>query len=116
MKTLHLTNCWHAESGGIATLYRELLRQADRERRPIILVVSDTADEVESHGEFGCIYRVRARRAPFNPAYRMIMPLSYLHPRGTVPEILDRERPDLVECCDKYTMTYLAGLLRRGWL
>ena len=30
--------------------------------------------------------------------------------------ILAEERPDLVECCDKYTLNYLAGLLRKGWL
>ncbi|HXA50420.1 MAG TPA: hypothetical protein VNV86_08965, partial [Candidatus Acidoferrum sp.] len=116
MKTLHLTNCWHPESGGIATFYRELLRQAERERRPIRLVVPDAEDGVEDLGDYGRIYRVRARPSPFSPGYRMMMPQSYLHPRGRVRQILAEERPDLVECCDKYTLNYMAGLLRRGWL
>lgn len=114
MKTLHLTNCWHSESGGIATFYRELLRQAERERRPIRLVVPGDKDDVETHGNFGLIYHVRSRPSPFSPGYRMMMPQSYLHPRGRLREILAQERPDLVECCDKYTLNYLAGLLRIG--
>ena len=48
MKTLHLTNYWHAESGGIATFYRELLRQAESEGRSIRLVVPDAEDGVGS--------------------------------------------------------------------
>jgi glycosyltransferase involved in cell wall biosynthesis len=115
MKTLHLTNCWHAESGGISTFYRELLAQAERERRAIRLVIPGAEDGEETHGEYGRIYRVRARPSPFNPGYRMMMPLAYLHPRGRVRQILATERPDLIECCDKYTLTYMAGLLRRGW-
>ena len=116
MKTLHLTNCWHPESGGIATFYRELLRQAEAERRPICLVVPDAEDGLEKHGEYGRIYRVRGRPSPFSPGYRTMTPLSYLDPRGRVRQILAEERPDLVECCDKYTLNYLAGLLRWGWL
>ncbi len=114
MKTLHLTNCWHAESGGIATFYRELLRQAENERRPIRLVVPTAEDGVEQHGAYGIIYRVRGRPSPFSPGYRMMMPTSYLHPRGRLREILAIERPDLVECSDKYTLNYMAGLLRIG--
>ena len=116
MKTLHLTNCWHAESGGIATFYRELLRQAENQQRPIRLVVPDARDGVETYGNYGRIYRVRGCPAPFSPGYRAMMPLSYLHPRGRVRQILAEERPDLVECCDKYTLNFLAGLLRFGWL
>jgi len=116
MKTLHLTNCWHSESGGIATFYRALLSQAEAERRPIRLVVAGAKDGVETHGEYGRIYRVRSRPSPFSPGYRMMTPLSHLHPRGLVREILAAERPDLVECCDKYTLNYLAGLLRKKWL
>ena len=104
MKTLHLTNCWHAQSGGISTFYRELLRCAETERRPIRLVVPGMDDNVESHGSYGRIYRVRSRPAPFSPGYRIIMPSSYLLPRGRVREILASERPHLVECCDKYTL------------
>jgi hypothetical protein len=36
--------------------------------------------------------------------------------RGRIRRIVAAERPGLVECCDKYTLNYLAALLRRGWL
>jgi len=44
------------------------------------------------------------------------MPKSYLLPHSPLRRILADERPDLVECCDKYTLNYLAALLRRRWL
>ena len=113
MKTLHLTNCWHSESGGIATFYRALLNQAEVERREIRLVVPGAENGVETHGRYGRIYRVRSRPSPFSPGYRVMAPFSYLLPRGLVRQILAEERPDLVECCDKYTLNYLAGLLRK---
>jgi alpha-1,6-mannosyltransferase len=112
VKTLHITNCWHPESGGISTFYRELLRQAEAERRPIRLVVPSSEDGVDAHGNYGLIYRVRGRISKISPGYRLMMPSSYLLPGGRVRRILDAERPDLVECCDKYTLNYLGGLLR----
>ena len=35
--------------------------------------------------------------------------------RGLVVRILERERPDLVEICDKYSLPYLAAMLRKRW-
>jgi alpha-1,6-mannosyltransferase len=116
MTTLHLTNCWHSESGGIATLYRALLRQAETERRSIRLVIPGAEDGVEAHGRYGRIYRVRGWAPPFSPGYRLMMPHTYLLPWGRIRRIIVAERPGLVECCDKYTLNYLAALLRRGWL
>jgi alpha-1,6-mannosyltransferase len=112
MKTLHLTNCWHSESGGISTFYRELLRQAEVEHRQIRLVVPGEHNGVERHGNYGLIYRVRGRPLKISPGYRVMLPTAYLLPGGPVRQILDIERPDLVECCDKYTLNYLAALLR----
>jgi alpha-1,6-mannosyltransferase len=79
------------------------------------LIVPGDRDSVESHGNYGRIYRVRGRVSTLSPGYRVILPVAYLLPRSRVREILAEERPHLVECCDKYTLTYLAGLLRRGW-
>jgi glycosyltransferase involved in cell wall biosynthesis len=45
-----------------------------------------------------------------------MLPHQYLLPHAPLWEILKEERPDLVECCDRYTLNYLAGSLRRGWL
>ena len=113
---MHVTNCWHSESGGIATFYRELLRSAERLARPIRLVVPGPDYREEKHGEYGKIYHVPGEPSRLSPGYWVIMPKSYLLPHSPLRRILAQERPDLVECCDKYTLNYLAALLRRRWL
>jgi alpha-1,6-mannosyltransferase len=112
VKTLHVTNCFHTESGGIATFYRELLKGAERLRREIRLVVPGESDRIERHGCYGRIYHLAASCSRLSPGYRVLMPRQYLPLR----RILADEKPDLVECCDKYTVVYMAALLRRGWL
>jgi glycosyltransferase involved in cell wall biosynthesis len=100
----------------VATFYRQMLEAAERRGRLMRLVVPAAADRVEDHGRFGRIYHVAARPAPLSPGYWMMMPGQYLWPRSPLRRILVEERADLVECCDKYTLNYLAALLRRGWL
>lgn len=112
MKTMHLTNSWHENSGGIATFYRALIVEANRRGRQIRLVVPAPADRIEEAGEFGRIYHVRAPRSPLNPDYRMIYPSQFIFPGSRLQEILIAERPDLVEISDKYTLNYLGALLR----
>ncbi len=112
MKTLHLTNCWHASSGGIGTFYRALFEAANREGHFMRLVVPGAATGVEEAGRFGRIYHIEAPRAPLNPEYRLVLPHRYLFPRTALQRIVNEERPDLVEVSDKYALPYLAGLLR----
>ena len=116
MKTLHLTNAWHETSGGIATFYRALLRSAEILQQHVTIVVPGAADSIERTSDFGCVYSVKSPRSPLNRNYRLLMPQSYLRPGGRIHQILRSERPDLVEVSDKYSLPYLAGLLRRGWL
>jgi alpha-1,6-mannosyltransferase len=51
-----------------------------------------------------------------NSGYRMIYPTEFLLPGGKLQKILADEKPDLIEVCDKYTLHYLAGLLRERLL
>jgi hypothetical protein len=53
IKTLHMTNCYHASSGGIRTFYRAMLDSANLHRREIRLVVPGAEDSIEEVGEFG---------------------------------------------------------------
>jgi alpha-1,6-mannosyltransferase len=110
-----LTNCWHAASGGISTFYRELMRSAERQGRQIRLIVPAARDWVEECGEHARIYHVNGHPTRLSPGYRLLMPHKYLLPSAPLRQILAEERPDLVECCDRYTLNYLAALLRRGW-
>lgn len=112
MKTAHLTNAWCSTSGGIATFYRALMAEANRRGHEMRLVVPGEADGVEECGPHARIYYVRAPHAPFNGGYRLILPHRYLVPGSRIQRILAEEAPDLVEVCDKYTLNWLAGLLR----
>jgi alpha-1,6-mannosyltransferase len=112
IKTLHLTNAWHQSSGGIATFYRALIDAANRQGRQIRLIVPGTTDRVEEVGEYGRIYYLAAPSAPLNSSYRMIYPGRFLLPGSTIQQIIDAERPDLIEINDKYCLNYLGPLLR----
>jgi alpha-1,6-mannosyltransferase len=115
IKTLHLTNAYHPTSGGIRTFYRALLSRANNERRLMRLVVPGEKDDVEEVGEFGRIYFVAAPKAPaFDRRYRMLLPSHYLRASTRLQMILAREQADLIEVCDKYSLFYLAALLRKG--
>ncbi len=112
MKTLHLTNCWHASSGGVGTFYRALFEAAEREGHFMRLVVPGASTAVERVGRFGLIYQIEAPRAPLNREYRLVLPHRYLFPKTALQRIINDEQPDLIEISDKYTAIYLAGLLR----
>lgn len=116
MKTLHLTNAWHAASGGIATFYRALLRASETNGHFMRLVVPSDRTEVEDLGRFTRIYHLCAPRTPLNKSYRMLLPHRFLFPGTALSRILADERPDLVEVSDKYTLNYFAGCVRRGWI
>jgi alpha-1,6-mannosyltransferase len=112
VKTLHLTNAWHASSGGIGTFYRALMEAANAQGHEIRLVVPGDSTRMETIGAHAKIYYIRAPRAPFNPSYRILYPHRFLTPGTAVQRILDEERPDLIDVSEKYSLPYLAGLLR----
>ena len=117
MKTLHITNAYHGTSGGIRTFYHALLDGANRERRQVVLVVPGTHEEMREVGSYARIYTLPAPRAPlFDRRYRLILPTHYAPVlRRRLVTVLERERADLVEICDKYSLPYLAAMLRKGW-
>jgi alpha-1,6-mannosyltransferase len=115
IKTLHITNYWHDASGGIRTWYRSVLEVANRERRLTRLVVPGPETRLETVGDYGLIYHVRSRmRAPFDRRYRVLLPHRYMLPVGEVRRVLGIERPDLVEVCDRFSLNWLPGLIRKG--
>jgi alpha-1,6-mannosyltransferase len=116
LRTLHLMNAWHASSGGISTFYRALLKASNQVEWRCRLVVPSDSTRYEPTGPHSGIYHLRAPRAPFSPGYRILYPQHYLLPHGEIRRILREEQPDVVEVCDKYTLLYLAGLLRIGWM
>ncbi|MBC7898725.1 MAG: glycosyltransferase [Saprospiraceae bacterium] len=117
LTSFHITNYYHKDSGGISTVYNHLLEAANRHQRKVRLIVPGERDEQEEVGEFGRIYFVKANRSPlFDRRYRVIMPWQYLPERTRMRQILCEEMPDIIEVADKYTLSYLAGHIKRGFL
>lgn len=118
IKTLHITNAYHQTSGGIRAFYHAMLEAANRRGRLMRLLAPGERSAIEEVGSCGRIYHIAARRAfLFDKRYRLLMPPTYLPPfRGELRRILREEQPDLIEVCDKYSVNWLAGLLRRGWI
>ncbi len=114
-RSVHFTNAWHGTSGGIRTFYEALLAGAERHRRHVALVVPGERTACDRRGEFARVYTVRAPRSPaFDRRYRLLLPHRYLSARrSAVWRILARERPDVVETCDKYLLPFLNGLVKR---
>jgi alpha-1,6-mannosyltransferase len=115
--SLHITNAYHAASGGVRTFYDALLDAANRDERPVRLLVPGDRTSVRDVGAFGRVYVVKAPRVPaFDRRYRFIPPSAYWPGlRSALLEALERERPSLVEISDKYSLPYLAAMLRKGW-
>ncbi len=114
MKTLHLTNAWSETSGGIATFYRAMMQMAERRKHSMVLVVPGPSNAERRLNDWVRIYEIAAPVASLNPCYRTIYPDQFLTGKGRLREILQRERPHVVEITDKYSLNYLGPLLRLG--
>ncbi|HTK39205.1 MAG TPA: glycosyltransferase [Pyrinomonadaceae bacterium] len=118
IKSVHITNYYHKNSGGISTAYNKLLEAANRRQRPVRLIVPGEKADVEQVGEFGRIYYIKANYSPvFDKRYRIMMPWNtYLLDAAPIKTILREEAPDIIEIGEKYTLPLMAGLLRKGVL
>lgn len=117
MKTLHLVNAWRPAggTGGVTTFYQALLEHARQHGEQMVVVGPGERATHEVSGSTAT-YQVASPRAAFNPKYRMILPDTWPGVNRRVLQILRQEQPDLLDVCDKYSLHYVAGLLRRGWL
>lgn len=117
LKSVHLTNYYHKNSGGISNSYNRLLEAANRHRRFVRLIVPGGRDEVEEVGEYGRIYYVKADFSPvFDKRYRILLPWkTYLKSEMPIRKILLEEMPDIIEISEKYSLSLLAGIIRMGY-
>lgn len=117
-KTLHLTSLFNEQSGGVATFYRAMMRRAAETNRHMTLVVPGAEWSTEQISETVRIYRMPASHSLIGDRrYRVILPHHFLFPFSThFKRILAMEQPDVVECCDKYSLFYLLGYYRLGWI
>lgn len=115
IKSVHITNYYHKNSGGISTSYNNLLAAAERHRRLIRLIVPGETETVEEVNEYAKIYYVPAKQSPvFDKRYRVMMPWQYMPDGSIIRKILLEEMPDLIEVTDKYTLSMLGAMIRIG--
>ncbi|MDQ2746639.1 MAG: glycosyltransferase [Acidobacteriota bacterium] len=115
IKSVHITNYYHKNSGGISTSYNNLLAAAERHRRYVRLIVPGATETVEEVSEFAKIYYVPAKQSPiFDKRYRVMMPWQYMATNSIIRKILLAENPDLIEVTDKYTLSMLGAMIRIG--
>lgn len=113
MKSVHITHYYHRYSGGISTSYNNLMDAALRHRRFVRLIVPGEMDSVEEVNEFAKIYYVPARYSPlFDRRYRVMMPWQYMVKDSAIRKILLKEKPDMIEVTDKYTLSMLGAMIR----
>lgn len=113
IKSFHITNYYHKNSGGISTAYNSLLSAAERHKRYIRLIVPGEIEKVEELSEYAKIYFVPARKSPFfDKRYRIIMPWQYVPTNSIIRKILLAEMPDMVEIRDKYTLSAFGFVVR----
>ena len=115
IKSVHITNYYHKNSGGISTSFNNLLAAAERHRRFVRLIVPGVAEAVEDVNPFAKIYYVPANYSPiFDKRYRIIMPWQYIGKDSIVRRILLDEMPEMIEVTDKYTLSMLGAMIRRN--
>lgn len=115
LKSVHITNYYHKNSGGISTSYNNLLAAAERHRRYIRLIVPGEKEAVEDVNEFAKIYYVPAKYSPlFDKRYRIMMPWQYMLSDTIIRRILLAEMPDMIEVTDKYTLSLIGAMIRRN--
>lgn len=114
-KTLHLTNYYHKNSGGISTSFNNLMDAAARHQRQVRLIVPGEAEAIEDVNEFAKIYYVPAKYSPiFDKRYRLILPWQYMPSDTLIRKIMIDEMPDVVEVTDKYTLSMMGKMVRSG--
>ena len=113
IKSFHITNYYHKNSGGISTAYNALLSAAERHKRYMRLIVPGEKEGIEELSEFTKIYYVPAQKSPFfDKRYRLIMPWQYIPTNSILRKILLSEMPDMVEIRDKYTLSAFGFVVR----
>jgi glycosyltransferase involved in cell wall biosynthesis len=113
MRSVHITNYYHKNSGGISTSYNNLLAAAGRHKRHMSLIVPGEIEAVEIVNEYAKIFYVPAKYSPlFDKRYRIMMPWQYMVKDSIIRRILLEEMPDMIEVTDKYTLSLLGVMIR----
>ncbi len=113
LKSVHITNYYHKNSGGISTSFNNLMAAAERHKRYVRLIVPGETESIEEVNEYAKIYYVPAKHSPIiDKRYRVMMPWQYMVGDSIIRKILMAEQPDFVEITDKYTLSMFGAMIR----
>ena len=113
LKSVHITNYYHKDSGGISTSFNNLLAAAAIHKRFVRLIVPGETETVEDVNEYAKVYYVPAKYSPIiDTRYRVMMPWHYMLKDTIIRRILLEERPDMIEITDKYTLSFIGPMIR----
>jgi alpha-1,6-mannosyltransferase len=102
-----LTQSWSEHGGGVGTyLRRKRAHILEHTPHRHLLIVPGERDEVDVEGR-AITARVASPRVPRNPNYRLLLR------NGAVKRLLERFRPDLIECQDSYNLPWAAVAHRK---
>ena len=97
-----LTQSWSEVGGGVGTYLRHKRRHIlGRTQHRHLLIVPGPEDAVKEEGR-AITATVRSPHVPGSPNYRLMIR------NGAVRELLERFRPDLIECQDSYNLPWAA--------
>ena len=97
-----LTQSWSDVGGGVGTYLRHKRRHIlDKTAHRHLLIVPGPEDTVKEEGR-AITATIRSPRVPGSPHYRLMLR------NGAVRELLERFRPDLIECQDSYNLPWAA--------
>jgi len=97
-----VTQSWSEVGGGVGTYLRHKRRHIlDRTPHRHLLIVPGPEDTVVEEGR-AITATIRSPHVPGSPNYRLMLR------NGAVGELLNRFRPDLIECQDSYNLPWAA--------
>ena len=97
-----VTQSWSAVGGGVGT-YLKRKREHILEHTPHrhLMILPSDHDAIEEDGRAITAW-IKSPKVPFSPHYRLLLR------NGTVRKLLERFRPDVIECQDAYNLPWAA--------
>ena len=115
IKSVHITNYYHKNSGGISTAYNAILAAAGRHKRYATLIAPGEKHETEMVNDYAKIIYIEApKSALFDKRYRLLMPWHYMPTHSVLKKVIIGEDPDMIEVRDKYALSLFGLMVRRG--